>query len=112
MIGKHSGHYQQVWDIINLYNDILCQGVPTLLPTFIIWGKEDKIYDIRGANRLYALAYYIAHFQEAVHIQDSLRYAEPPSWYYPVRQSLGAALLQAGRAEAAEAVYRQDLKQY
>ncbi len=45
-------HYQQVWDIINLYDDILCQGVPTQLPTFIIWGKEDKIYNISGANRL------------------------------------------------------------
>ncbi len=44
--------YQQVWDIINLYDDILCQGVPTQFPTFIIWGKEDKIYDISGANRL------------------------------------------------------------
>lgn len=45
-------HYQQVWDIVNLYDDILCQDVPTQLPTFIIWGKEDKIYDISGANRL------------------------------------------------------------
>lgn len=45
-------HYQQVWDIINLYDDILCQGVPTQFPTFVIWGEEDKIYDISGANRL------------------------------------------------------------
>ncbi|WP_246162686.1 alpha/beta fold hydrolase [Brasilonema sennae] len=45
-------HYQQVWDIVNLYDDILCQGVPTQLPTFTIWGEEDKIYDISGANRL------------------------------------------------------------
>lgn len=45
-------HYQQVWDIVNLYDDKLCQGVPTQLPTFIIWGKEDKIYDISGASRL------------------------------------------------------------
>lgn len=45
-------HYQQVWDIVNLYENILCQGVPTQLPTLIIWGKEDKIYDISGANKL------------------------------------------------------------
>ncbi len=45
-------HYQQVWDLINLYDDKLYQGVPTQVPTFIIWGKEDKIYDISGANRL------------------------------------------------------------
>lgn len=45
-------HYQQVWNIVNLYNDILCHGVSTQLPTFIIWGKEDRIYDISGASRL------------------------------------------------------------
>lgn len=45
-------HYQQVWDIVNLYDDILCQGVPTQLPTLIIWGKEDKIYDISGVTKL------------------------------------------------------------
>ena len=35
---------------------------------------------------------------------------EPPPWYYPVRQSLGAVLLQAGRAADAEQVYREDLR--
>ncbi|HEV8714863.1 MAG TPA: hypothetical protein VGX03_18790 [Candidatus Binatia bacterium] len=42
--------------------------------------------------------------------QDNLGYEEPPAWYYPVRQSLGAVLLKAGRAEDAEAVYREDLR--
>ncbi|MBI1882428.1 MAG: tetratricopeptide repeat protein [Chloroflexi bacterium] len=37
---------------------------------------------------------------------------EPPSWHYPVRHNLGAALLKAGRATEAEAVYREDLRQY
>ncbi len=37
---------------------------------------------------------------------------EPPFWYYPTRQSLGAALLAAGTAEAAEGVYRRDLEDY
>ena len=39
----------------------------------------------------------IARFTEAAALQDALPYTEPPFWYYPVRQSLGAALLQAGR---------------
>jgi predicted Zn-dependent protease len=34
---------------------------------------------------------------------------EPPPWYYPVRQSLGAALLQGGRPAEGEEVYREDL---
>jgi tetratricopeptide (TPR) repeat protein len=52
----------------------------------------------------------IAHLAEAVRLQDAHWFTEPPPWYYPVRQSLGAALLQAGRAAEAEAVYREDLR--
>jgi tetratricopeptide (TPR) repeat protein len=48
--------------------------------------------------------------ETAVSMQDGLGYEEPPAWYYPVRQSLGAVLLKAGRSEAAEAVYREDLR--
>jgi tetratricopeptide (TPR) repeat protein len=48
--------------------------------------------------------------EQAVRQQDALRYEEPPAWYYPVRQSLGAVLLKAGRATEAEAVYREDLR--
>lgn len=54
----------------------------------------------------------VAELEAAVAIQDGFAYIEPPVWYYPVRQSLGAALLAAGRAEEAEAVYRADLKEY
>ncbi len=48
--------------------------------------------------------------ETAVGIEDALVYQEPPAWYYPVRQSLGAVLLQAGRAADAEAIYREDLR--
>jgi tetratricopeptide (TPR) repeat protein len=44
----------------------------------------------------------IARFEEAATLQDALPYMEPPYWYYPVRQSLGAALLQAGKLAEAE----------
>ena len=46
----------------------------------------------------------------AVATQDSLAYNEPADWHYPVRESLGAALLKAGKASEAEAVFRADLK--
>jgi tetratricopeptide (TPR) repeat protein len=48
----------------------------------------------------------------AVSRQDELAYMEPPPFYAPTRQSLGALLLEQGRAEEAEAVYRKDLEQY
>lgn len=48
----------------------------------------------------------------AVAQEDSLHYDEPPTWYWPVRHALGAALLGAGRAKEAEAVYREDLRRH
>jgi tetratricopeptide (TPR) repeat protein len=52
----------------------------------------------------------LKHLQEAVRTQDALPYSEPPPWYYPARQSLGAVLLGAGRPAEAEVVYREDLE--
>ena len=43
-------------------------------------------------------------------MQDALGYDEPPSWYYPVRETLGAELLASKKPAQAEAVYRADLK--
>ena len=47
--------------------------------------------------------------REAVRRQDQLRYSEPPDWIIPVRHALGAALMQSGRFDEAERVYREDL---
>lgn len=54
----------------------------------------------------------VQQFRIAVSIQDSLPYMEPPHWYYPVRQSLGAALLAAGRPTQAIAVLEESLERY
>jgi len=54
----------------------------------------------------------VAKFTAAVAGQDLLPYTEPPFWYYPTRQSLGAALLKAGNAKEAQAVFEKDLEQY
>jgi len=47
--------------------------------------------------------------RDAVAVQDSLNYGEPPDWFFPVRESLGAALLLQGDSAAAEKVFREDL---
>jgi predicted Zn-dependent protease len=52
----------------------------------------------------------VRHLQAAVAEQDGHWFTEPPPWYFPVRQALGAALLQGGRPGEAEAVYREDLR--
>ena len=51
----------------------------------------------------------IASLQEAVAIQDTLKYDEPSDWFFPVRESLGAALLLKGDAPGAEKIFREDL---
>jgi tetratricopeptide (TPR) repeat protein len=48
-------------------------------------------------------------FETAVALEDRLYYSEPPYWYYPVRQSLGAVLVGLGRLEEAEDAFRASL---
>ena len=48
----------------------------------------------------------------AMGIEDGLLYFEPPPWYYPVRHSLAALLLEAGEAAEAERLYREDLARF
>jgi tetratricopeptide (TPR) repeat protein len=52
----------------------------------------------------------IAALNEAVAIEDQLLYDEPPAWHAPARQSLGAALLAAGKPAEAESAYREELR--
>lgn len=48
-------------------------------------------------------------FEKAAALEEKLAYMEPPYWYYPVRQSLGAALLQKGDLDGAEQAFRSSL---
>jgi tetratricopeptide (TPR) repeat protein len=50
-----------------------------------------------------------AAWERAVEAQDRLEYHEPPPFYYPTRESLGAVLFAAGRHTDAERVFREDL---
>jgi len=50
-----------------------------------------------------------AHLRQSVALDDNLPYDEPWAWMQPARHALGALLLEQGRVEEAEAVYRADL---
>ncbi len=52
----------------------------------------------------------IQALREALQLEATLPYSEPPFWFQPVRHNLGAVLLLAGRASEAESVYREDLR--
>ena len=67
-----------------------------------------------GSIDMYSSKYSeaITSFKEAVTIQDTLPYTEPPFWYYPTRQTLGHALLMNNSFEEAALVFEKDLKDY
>jgi tetratricopeptide (TPR) repeat protein len=77
------------------------------------WQALHEVADHTLAARIAAargkLPEAIAEWRAAVDAQDRMNYDEPADWYYPVRESLGAALLASGDAAAAEKVFRQDL---
>jgi tetratricopeptide (TPR) repeat protein len=54
----------------------------------------------------------VASLADAAEREDNLTYMEPPEWIQPVRHSLGAILLAAGRGEEAAKVYQQDLERW
>ena len=77
------------WQVYQIASDILAARIAA--------AREDKSTAI---NLL----------REAVANQDQLLYDEPPDWYYPIRESLGGMLLQAGDVKGAEQVFRDDLE--
>jgi tetratricopeptide (TPR) repeat protein len=52
----------------------------------------------------------IGHWRHAVEIEDGMNFDDVPDWYYPIRESLGAALLRDKQAPEAELVFREDLR--
>ena len=89
--------------------------------------EELSIWGINSAGLLIKIAYQvsmgeleakkknydsaIAHLKKSVELEEQLRYDEPPTWFYPCRQNLGAVLIEAGRYKDAEMVYEENLKE-
>lgn len=90
------------------YKNLHSAGFPTLsiadMTTLVL---QSEIEGIKGnySKKVQLLT-------EAVSIQDGLFFVEIPHMYYPIRQSLGAALLENKNAKEAETVYREDLMKF
>jgi tetratricopeptide (TPR) repeat protein len=79
-------------------------------PAASFFAVAGLVLDARIAEARGDPAAAIEIWAKAVEAEDSLLYDEPPGWYSPVRESLGAALLRDGRAAEAEQVFRDDLE--
>jgi tetratricopeptide (TPR) repeat protein len=75
-----------------------------------VFDIASAVVDARIATARGDQARAVERWKAAVQAQDALHYDEPPAWYYPVRESLGAALLGSGRAAEAAEVFRKDLE--
>jgi len=86
------------------------------LPADSHWGQNttadvfQMASEVLAARTASAPAESVEHWQRAVSLQDALTYDEPPAWYYPLRESLGAALLRAGQPAEAEKAFRDGVK--
>src|SRR5690606_27788218 len=89
------------------------------MDTMLVWDRYPLAHAARIAERTVTAELAaargdhgaaIAALREAVAIGDGIPYDEPPGWHAPGRRSLGAALLDAGRADEAERVYREELR--
>jgi tetratricopeptide (TPR) repeat protein len=79
--------------INNKASDVLALSAATL-DASLAWARGQKEESIKQWRR-------------AVEVEKTIQYDEPPAWFYPIKQSLGAALLRNGQSKEAEAVFRE-----
>jgi tetratricopeptide (TPR) repeat protein len=82
--------------INNKASDVLALAAATLAAE-LAWARGEKKESI-------------GEWRRAVELEAAIQYDEPPAWFYPVRESLAAALLRNGQPKEAEAVFRQAME--
>jgi len=101
------------------YQDLLAAAEDPRIESLLMWGRYTLAHGVQVAERVLAgeLAAArgdgdaaVAALREAVTVEDQIPYDEPPGWHAPVRQTLGAVLLELGRAGQAETIYREELR--
>src|ERR1700758_2840879 len=80
------------------------------IPAQDVLALARAVIEARVAQRQGDKSAAIERFERAAALQDGLPYMEPPYWYYPVRQSLAVALMQASRFDEAEEQFQRALK--
>ena len=89
---------ESLYLINNKGSDVLALAGATL-DARLAWARGERSESLRQWRR-------------AVELEGAIQYDEPPAWFYPVRQSLAAALLRNGQAKEAEAVFRETIARH
>ncbi|HXS05318.1 MAG TPA: hypothetical protein VN723_00905 [Rhizomicrobium sp.] len=96
-----------------LFRDAVTRVLPSrnlhVVPCTQILAVAEEMLEGEIAYRKAAPDAAFAHLRAAAALEDALPYDEPWGWMQPVRHALGALLLEQGRVEEAETVYREDL---
>lgn len=96
------------------YLDLQTQAAQVTIPKFANWTKVANITLLAAlslfVNQDSGLA--LSQLQEAVAIQDSWPYKEPPPWHVPMRECLGGVQLSLEKYVDADATFRQDLLEF
>lgn len=96
------------------YVNLQAQAAQVTVPKYANWTKVANITLLAAislfVNEDSTLA--MAQLQEAIAIQDSWPYKEPPPWHVPMRECLGGVQLNLNQYAEADATFRQDLLDY
>jgi abhydrolase domain-containing protein 6 len=73
---SNNHHYVQAWNIVNTYDDILARRKLPQLPTLIVLGVDDRIYNVVGAQILQRLIsgselHRLPHAGHLLHIENA-----------------------------------------
>lgn len=110
---------QRLEDAKQHHTALLAAREDARIESLLMWDRYSLLDSVQVAERVLAgelaaaqgdAEVAIAALREATELEDAIPYDEPPGWHAPVRHTLGAVLLEAGRAEEAEAVYRAELR--
>lgn len=91
----------------SVFADMIAQGVPAPDLLSLAQAVARGRFAVHSGRYAEAAEFY----RTAIAIESKMPYQEPPYWYYPVRQSLGAALFLAGRYDEASRTFRDALAQ-
>lgn len=95
---------------LNAVKAVRADATIGLNPTSKVFKIAENVLEARIAEAKRDRGTAIELLRKAVEAEDSLSYDEPPGWFMPVRETLGAALLRSGDYASAEKVFRADLE--